>query len=57
VLKDKVAMKSQRSLQEIEKIASELWDMMPKTLFENLVDSMPRRIEQVIQRNGGKADY
>jgi transposase len=57
VLKDKVAVRLPKSLQELEAIAAEEWGKLTKSFFENLIDSVPRRIEQVIARNGGKADY
>ena len=57
VLKDKVAKRCPKSLRELEVIAAEEWEKLPLTFFENLADSMPRRIAQVMVRNGSKADY
>lgn len=56
-LKDRIGMRSPKSLQELETIAFEEWDQLIKTFLNNLIDSMPRRIAQVINRNGEKADY
>ncbi len=56
-LKDRIGIRCPKSLQELESIACEEWDKLPKTLLINLIDSMPRRIAEVIIRKGEKADY
>ena len=37
--------------------ATQIWNQMPADFLQNLISSMPRRIEQVIQRQGRAADY
>jgi transposase len=56
-LKNRIETRSPKSLQELETIACEEWDQLPKTFLNNLIDSMPRRIAQVISRKCEKADY
>lgn len=42
---------------ELEKCVEKLWRAIPSETIENLVDSMPRRIEAVIAANGGPTKY
>lgn len=57
LLKSKVAARCPKTLAELEHVASEEWEKIPRSYFESLINSMPRRINQVIERSGGKADY
>ena len=57
VLKRNVEDRQPGNVEELEAVAREEWSKLPKSLFENLIDSMTRRIGQVLERNGGKADY
>jgi transposase len=57
LLKSRIDIRCPKPLEELEAIASEEWSRIPSSFFENLIGSMPRRIAQVIERDGGKTDY
>jgi hypothetical protein len=46
-----------KSMHELSCRIEAEWKKVPKELCENLVNSMPRRIEQVLQRKGSWTDY
>jgi hypothetical protein len=41
----------------IEEALSKAWDALPDSLFESLIESMPRRIEAYIKANGWHIKY
>lgn len=43
--------------QQLQEAIRKAWDELKPSLTENLVDSMPRRLEQVILRNGNRTKY
>ena len=45
------------NLAELEKRVKKVWKEIPKVLIENLVDSMPNRVEAVIAAKGGPTKY
>ena len=56
-LKDKIEKRCPKTLAELELFAKEEWSKIPQSYFDSLINSMPNRISQVIERNGEKADY
>jgi len=49
--------KQPSNLAELEKRVKKVWKEIPKVLIENLVDSMPNRVEAVIAAKGGPTKY
>jgi hypothetical protein len=49
--------KQPSNLAELEKRVKKVWNGLPKVLIENLVDSMPDRIQAVIAAKGGPTKY
>ena len=48
----------QRSEEEIRRIIKEAWDeAVDADELENLIESMPRRIRDVYEANGGPIEY
>ena len=45
------------NIQELEKIVIEEWKSIPKEIYQNLISSMPSRIQAVISANGGHTKY
>jgi transposase len=45
------------SLPELERLVQREWKAIPRHVIENLVDSMPRRIQAVIAAQGGPTKY
>jgi hypothetical protein len=45
------------NIDELEKCVEKVWRAIPNETIENLVDSMPRRVEAVIAANGGPTKY
>jgi len=41
----------------VEEALSKAWDALPDSLFESLIESMPRRIEACIEANGWHTKY
>ena len=35
----------------------ETWNQIPQELIDNLIESIPRRLEEVIKSNGGSTKY
>ena len=54
-LKDKIEKRCPKILADLELFAKEEWSKIPQSYFDALVNSMPSRISQVIERNGEKA--
>lgn len=49
--------KKPSNVAELEKCVKKLWKAIPRETIENLVDSMPRRIQAVIAAKGGPTKY
>jgi transposase len=45
------------SLGQLRRMVQEEWDALPENLLHNLVESMPRRVNAVIEANGGPTPY
>ena len=46
-----------RSLDELKRIVPDILEKVPKSITENLVDSMPRRINEYLKNKGGVTRY
>lgn len=57
ILKANVAKRFPKTNIQLEKFAIEEWQKIPQETVKNTVLSMLTRINQVIDRNGGKCDY
>lgn len=49
--------KQYHSTYELEMAIMEKWDNIPESFLKKLINSMPNRVFQVIQRNGGATSY
>ena len=45
------------TIKELEDRAKQVWNSIPNSLLENLVDSFPERIEKIIEADGGTTKY
>ena len=57
ILKDSLNQKSLTCLEEMKTEAVKFWNTISHDLLENLVESMPRRIEACIREEGGLTKY
>jgi hypothetical protein len=58
VIKSKIAKRPvAKSVQELEKQVQEEWHLVPQEVIQNLIDSMPQRIAEVISAKGGHTHY
>ena len=58
ILKGKVAENEQcKTIEDLKKCVSQAWSEIPRSLLENLVESMPRRLQAVIDNDGGYIGY
>jgi transposase len=48
---------SYENVQELEQSVFKAWEDMPQSYIDSLIDSMPRRMLQVIERKGDFTDY
>lgn len=56
-LKDHVAARGPKNSEDLERYAKEEWKKIPKELCADLVVSMPRRCQAVIDARGGATKY
>lgn len=58
-LKQRVGKRTKKpsNLAELFQVVLEEWHHVPKRVLENLVESLPKRIEMVISRKGASIDY
>ena len=47
----------EQDYKNMEEALSITWDILPDSLFESLIESMPRRIEACIEANGWHTKY
>lgn len=52
-----VADRKPRDLNQMKKIIKEEWARVNKKFLENLVASMPRRIQALVEQKGGITKY
>jgi transposase len=57
ILKSKLEIRQPRTVEELTRYASEEWNEIPQSMLKNAIASMPERIKQVLERDGGKCDY
>jgi len=57
ILKDAVEKRAPKTLAELEAFAIDEWGKIPLQIIRNTIASMPRRINQVLDRGGEKCDY
>lgn len=56
-LKSRVEDMEPRDEKTLRESIETAWDDLPLSMTETLVESMPRRLEQAIARNGGRTKY
>ena len=57
ILKQNVERRVVRNKEELVKIVEEEWSKIDLDLIRKTIDSMPKRIAQVLERDGKKCDY
>jgi hypothetical protein len=57
VLKQNVEKRGARTKDELIKIVLEEWDRLDMSIIKKTIETMKKRIEQVINRGGCKCDY
>jgi len=57
VLKEAIEKRCPRNMQDLDRIAKEEWAKIPQQKIRDAIRSMPRRIEQVLEKEGAKCDY
>ena len=57
ILKAKVGERKPNDVAELLGIAQDEWTKIPLQTVKACIDSMPRRLAQVLERNGSKMDY
>jgi len=50
-------MRKPKNLNELERFIGEEWDKIPNSLLVSLVESMPRRCDEIIKKNGERISY
>ena len=53
IVKNNVEMRMPKNLGELESFMEEEWNRIPESMLINLVGSMRRRCELIIENNGG----
>jgi len=57
IVKRNVEKRRPKNLSELESFLGEEWDNIPNSLLISLVDSMSRRCNEVIEKNGERISY
>ena len=57
IVKRNVELRRPKNLSELEHFLGEEWAKIPNSLLINLIDSMPRRCKEVIEKNGERISY
>jgi len=57
IVKRKVELRRPKNLSELELFLKEEWENIPNSTLINLVNSMPRRCRDVIEKNGDRISY
>ena len=52
-----VEVRDPKNFEELVEVAKDEWSKIPMSVVRNCVDSMPRRLAQILVYNGNKADY
>jgi len=48
---------SEQALKNLSEACKEAWNALPDSLFESLIESMPRRVQACIEANGWHTKY
>jgi transposase len=57
ILKSKLETRQPHTIEELKRYANEEWSNIPQLVFKNVIESMPERVKQVLERGGAKCDY
>ena len=57
IVKTSVERRKPKNCKELERFMTEEWDNIPKTVLINLIDSMKRRCELIIENDGERIPY
>jgi transposase len=57
ILQDRVYAREPRTVDALKRIVREEWDMISLAQLRRLVDSMPRRLQAIIDNHGGPTNY
>jgi len=57
IVKRNVELRRPKNLSELERFLGEEWGNIPNSLIVNLVNSMPQRCREVIEKNGERISY
>jgi len=57
ILKQNVERRTVRNKEELVKVVEDDWSKIDQELIRKTIESMPKRISQVVERNGKKCDY
>lgn len=57
IVEDKIRSRNPKTLRSLKRMITEEWNAIYDSTLENLVKSMPSRLRQCIERNGGWTDY
>jgi transposase len=57
IVKRNVELRKPKNLSELESFLGEEWEKIPNSLLINLVNSMSRRCNDVIEKNGDRISY
>ena len=57
IVKGNVEKRMPKNLKDLEKFMTEEWNAIPESVLNNLVNSMRRRCELVIENNGERINF
>ena len=57
IVKKNVEKRMPQNIEDLEQFMKEEWQNIPNSVIINLVDSMSRRCQSVIERNGERINY
>lgn len=57
MLKENVAKRNPKTKEELKTVLLEEWDCISQEKIDDLIDSMPKRINQCLAANGGHTSY
>ena len=57
IVKNNVEKRMPRNIDELKHFMTEEWDAIPETTVQNLISSMKKRCELVLEKNGDRISY
>ena len=57
IVKNNVEKRMPRNIDELKQFMTEEWDAIPETTIQNLILSMRKRCELVLEKNGDRISY